>query len=289
MNRPIAPSANFHFRKFCDQNCVYCFAVFDDVPGQLKLEEMLNVLTALRAQGVQKINFAGGEPTLYEPLEQLLHHARALGFVTCIVTNGRRLEPLLEHHANAIDWVTLSVDSGEEATQAALGRTALGGYVKRLTGLATLCHEARVRLKLNTVLTRLNCDEDMTQLVIQIRPERWKVFQVLPIAGQNDGKVDDLLITGQQFSDFVHYHQQSLPSDIVLVPENNEAMSGSYAMIDPLGRFFDNISGKHQYSDPILEVGVEQAWQQIEFLPERFEARGGNYDWKQAGCDDNRT
>ena len=32
-------------------------------------------------------------------------------------------------------------------------------------------------------------------------------------------------------------------------------MTGSYVMVDPAGRFFDNTSGYHTYGRPILEGG----------------------------------
>lgn len=38
-----------------------------------------------------------------------------------------------------------------------------------------------MRLKLNTVVTRANLQDDgMASLVGELRPERWKVFQVMP-------------------------------------------------------------------------------------------------------------
>ncbi|MBA3546792.1 MAG: hypothetical protein H0T76_09945 [Nannocystis sp.] len=63
-----------------------------------------------------------------------------------------------------------------------------------------------LRLKLNTVVTALNWREDMSEFVRRVAPERWKVFQVLPIGGQNDGAVDDLLIDAAQFRAFVDRH-----------------------------------------------------------------------------------
>ncbi len=54
-------------------------------------------------------------------------------------------------------------------------------------------------MKLNTVVTALNCREDMSAFVLRFQPERWKVFQVLPMAGQNDGDVEPLLIDDDSF------------------------------------------------------------------------------------------
>ena len=56
-------------------------------------------------------------------------------------------------------------------------------------------------------------------------------------------------------------------------------MSGSYVMIDPAGRFFDNVDGFHNYSRFILKVGVMEALRDISVVPERFVQRGGHYGW----------
>ena len=56
-------------------------------------------------------------------------------------------------------------------------------------------------------------------------------------------------------------------------------MRGSYAMIDPLGRFYGNATGAHVYSRPILEVGVEAALAEVGCEVGRFDARGGRYTW----------
>jgi radical S-adenosyl methionine domain-containing protein 2 len=56
-------------------------------------------------------------------------------------------------------------------------------------------------------------------------------------------------------------------------------MLASYLMIDPFGRFFansDNTKNKiakgadYAYSSPILNVGIMQAFEQIEFNFDRF-------------------
>ena len=64
-----------------------------------------------------------------------------------------------------------------------------------------------------------------------------------------------------------------------MVPETNDLMTGSYVMVDPAGRFFDNVAGHHTYSRPILEVGVEEALRDVSIAPEKFLSRGGSYAW----------
>jgi radical S-adenosyl methionine domain-containing protein 2 len=120
----------------------------------------------------------------------------------------------------------------------------------------------------------------MSHLVRQIRPERWKVFQVLPMAGQNDGRVEDLLIDRRQFAAFVHRHQHLAVQGLAPIVEDNSGMRGSYVMVDPLGRCFGNATGRHVYSDPILEAGVQKALARVGYIPAKLEVRGGMYAWR---------
>jgi radical S-adenosyl methionine domain-containing protein 2 len=136
-----------------------------------------------------------------------------------------------------------------------------------------------VRVKLNTVVTALNWQEDLTPLVREVRPERWKVFQVLPMGGQNDGVVGPLLISAEQFKAFVQRHKHLGVEGFAPIVEDNDAMRGSYAMIDPLGRFYGNATGRHVYSRPILEVGVSAALSEVGYEDSKFDARGGKYAW----------
>ena len=271
-------SINFHLYKPCDARCTFCFATFRDVEGHLRLDDARRLLDALRAAGGEKITFAGGEPTLHPHLGELLVHAKELGFVTSIVTNGSRLAPLLDGHAAELDWVALSVDSAVERVQRRLGR-GHGDHVARVCVLAARCHAVSVHLKLNTVVTALNCDEDMRALVRELRPERWKVFQVLRVEGQNDGRVEPLLVSRERFETFVRHHVSLTAEGIVVVAEDNDAMEDSYVMIDPLGRFYGNHGGRHVVSAPILSVGVTRALAQVGYAAEKFAARGGRYAW----------
>jgi radical S-adenosyl methionine domain-containing protein 2 len=236
------------------------------------------VVDALRDAGAEKLNFAGGEPTLHRHLGRLVSHAKRVGLVTSVVTNGFKLDPLLDAHAADLDWVGLSVDSADEAVEVELGRSR-GDHVRKSLGLADRCRSEGVRVKLNTVVTALNCREDMSAFVRRFQPERWKVFQVLPMAGQNDGAVEALLIDEGRFRAFVERHQHLAFEGLAPVAEGNDDMRGSYVMVDPLGRFFGNATGRHVYSAPILEVGVEVALAQVGVSTGKFEARGGRYAW----------
>ena len=78
---------------------------------------------------------------------------------------------------------------------------------------------------------------------------------------------------------FVKAHD-SCNSFTTVVPEDNQAMTGTYLMVDPGGRFNTNFGGRTTSSSPILEVGWERALAELPRLDiARFEERGGKYDW----------
>ena len=292
------PSVNFHLWEPCNMRCRFCFATFQDVKqtvlprGHLPRDQALSVVEQLAAAGFDKITFAGGEPTLCPWLGELIELAKRRGLTTMLVTNGSRLltPGWLDTHSAHLDWVVLSIDSADPRTHERLGRSIAGQAGRALAvdhylAIAAELRRRNVRLKVNTVVTAENVEEDMGDLLLALRPERWKVLQVLPIGGQNDGKVESLLIDELTFRRFCARHQRVADAGIALVPEDNEDMTGSYAMVDPAGRFFDNTTGSHSYSRPILDVGVDAAWQDIRFEARRFAERGGVYDWRPPSRD----
>lgn len=106
------------------------------------------------------------------------------------------------------------------------------------------------------------------------------MLQALRVEGQNDGEFESFAVSADEFQAYAERNRAAKESGIVVVVESNELMRGSYVMVDPAGRFFDNASGGHRYSKPILKVGVEEALREVDVDARRFEERGGFYDWR---------
>jgi radical S-adenosyl methionine domain-containing protein 2 len=283
----LPPSVNYHLWAPCNMRCRFCFAPFQDVVsevlprGHLPREESLRLTTVL-ATRFAKVSFAGGEPTLCRWLPDLVRTARERGSTTMLVTNGSRLRQMIEQLRGVLDWVAISIDSASERTLVQLGRAVQGRTAlprEEYVELARMVRGAGMRLKINTVVTALNATEDMSDFIRDLAPERWKVLRVLPVTGQNDGRVEPLLCSDGDFAGFVERHQRLEADGIAVVPEDNEDMRGSYAMVDPAGRFFDNAGGGHSYSTPILRAGLDAAWSEVTFSMDRFLDRGGAYDF----------
>ena len=279
-HKPFPPSVNFHFLKACNMSCRFCFARFPFVMP-VGREVAVSVSRTL-AESFEKITFVGGEPTLCPWLNELLQSAKACGRTTMVVTNGSLLtRDYLATLKGVLDWIGLSVDSGLKETNVRHGRCVRGTPIaaQQYESIANWAHEMGMKLKVNVVVSALNADEDLSRLLSSMRPERIKIMRVLPIRGQNDKLIEPLLVSGEAFQRYADRHRHLESMETSLAVEDTDDLRGSYAMVDPAGRFFDNVEGYHTYSSPIQKVGIERAWRQVSFRPEAFARRGGHYTW----------
>ncbi|MCQ6963712.1 viperin family antiviral radical SAM protein [Methanolobus chelungpuianus] len=185
-------SANWHLTMACNYSCRFCF--YKNMKGEFKgCERARHILEVLKARGIEKINFAGGEPLLHKDLNCFLKLAKEMGFVVSIVTNGSLLnENNLREMSEYVDWVGISVDSAEEKIEKQLGR-GYGNHVEHVRRMCRLVHDNGMGLKINTTVTRLNYSEDMRPFISSLAPARWKIFQMLSMKGQNSDALDPLL------------------------------------------------------------------------------------------------
>lgn len=269
----IVPTVSFHIVKPCNMRCKFCYATFDDfhVGQQLKMHEALTIIRKLAEAGIQKITFAGGEPLLYKGLPDVIQYTKSLGITTSIITNGSLLtDDFIYYLRNCLDWIGLSVDSLNMETLQKIGRINAVNYYELVTKI-----KSYYKLKINTVVNAFNKDENMNDFINYAQPKRWKIFQALRVEGQNDQQFEQVKVSSSEFFNFVNtHHQQS-----AMVIETNSDMTGSYLLIDPLGRLFENSAGRHTYSDSLITHDIEHCMSQINVSEEAFLARGGVYNW----------
>ena len=262
----------------CNMDCSHCFAS-KLAPKALGPEDSAGLVRMLARAGFKKINFAGGEPMLCPYLDTLIRIAGEAGMFTSMVTNGTRLSgEWLKGMSESLDMVAVSVDSASPDTHRMIGRTENGSPMsaERYVELGRLVRGCGMRLKVNTIVGLHNHTENMTGLIEEMCPERWKIMQVRTIRGQNEHSAGTFEITGEQFEAFVA--RNNAARNVTVVPESNRAMTGSYVMVDPRERFFDSTGGVHAYGRPILEVGVKEALEDVTVYPERFREWSGLYE-----------
>ena len=201
------PSVNYHLWRPCNMRCGFCFATFQDIDqhvlpkGHLGREDCISVVESLAGAGFKKINFAGGEPMLCPWMPELIRKAKLLGLTTSIVTNGSRITAeWLDAIKGSLDWIALSIDSVEPSTLLKIGRTTRSGPMSEedYLGMIGLIRQHEIRLKINTVVTRRNLEEDLRGFIVKARPERWKLLQILPVRGQNDLAASSYLVSRER-------------------------------------------------------------------------------------------
>lgn len=295
MHNPAPLVINWHLTEACNYRCRYCYAAWNESANSRELihcqertaallgelyrffqpSNRANPLASRMNWNAVRLNLAGGEPLLHAgKLPAMVSHARALGFEVSLISNGSHLDhEQLRRLAPQLTWLGISIDSAISATNRAIGRVDRRDRLLDLHTLESSLASARqsnpgLRLKLNTVVNRLNHSEDLSELLRCFAPEKWKVLRMLPVVNQ------ELVVSDQEFIAFITRHQAF---SRILCAEDNQDMRESYLMVDPHGRFFQNsllIAGQgYRYSRPILEVGAAAAYSDVAFDSARFTAR----------------
>jgi radical S-adenosyl methionine domain-containing protein 2 len=181
-----------------------------------------------------------------------------------------------------LDQIGVSCDSLDDQVNKEMGR-GFGNHVavtERALRRVHQLNETRgldVKVKLNTVVMRQNHFEDWSDFIVRNGVQRWKVFKVLKIEGENDKGFEDKAVSDVDFEAFVARHAHLETRGVVVAAEDNDAMTLSYVMVTPDGRFYQNTAGRYTYSEPVLAVGVDEALRQTGFDYEKFVDRGGAY------------
>lgn len=282
-------TVNYHLWKACNMRCKFCYATFQDYPkdflpkGHLPLAESKLIIDQIAAHGFRKINFAGGEPTLCSWLPELVIYAKSLNLETSIVTNGWTImkhDDYLDSFNGSLDIIGVSIDSVDDYANMLSGRAQNGKTPISKADYLLIVQRVKdkgIYLKINTVVTRHNYEEKLTDFINKAKPNRWKILQMLPVYGQNDDHMEQFQISNEEYEKFMCNNIAGINTDIKTVMENNDTLTGSYIMIDPGGSFFDNTKGELTYSNPILSVGLENALKQTTHDVEKFNIRDGNY------------
>ncbi len=245
--------------------------------GEFKdIEKARHILETLKERGIEKVNFAGGEPLLYKNLGHLLQMAKDMEFTVSVVTNASLLnENNIRELSCYVDWIGISVDSTDENIEKELGR-GNGCHVEHVQRVCELVRKHGMKLKINTTVTKLNYLEDMKTFISSLRPDRWKVFQVLYMKGQNDDALD-LIITTEEFEAFRSINGKLLLNNGAIPTfESADDMLNSYLIIGSDGNIL--LSNDNQRSSIAFE---ELKCMELTDLVDEgsYLERGGNYDW----------
>ena len=279
------PTINFHIKKECNMKCRHCFAEFKECQ-EVDFDRAKQIVEQIaKIKSFKKINFSGGEPTLFKGIEELMEYAKSKGLKTSIVTNGSVIfknKDLRSKIAHTTDILALSIDSFDSEINKKIGRVygnkclSFDDFQKNIVSIRK--ENPEIKIKINTVVTKTNCNENLYDYIAKINPVRWKIMRMMPIKGEYDSRESQSLPpTDAEFQEFLNKNNKPT-TGIETIIEDTNAMKGSYIMIAPDGRFFCNTEGKHKYSDkPIYQADISTLLNNLPMSRQAFYDRKGEY------------
>lgn len=228
---------NLHILEQCNFKCKYCFAHFNG-GKMLSLEDWKSIVDNIsNSIPVKRFNIAGGEPLLFPRIDNLIEYIKSKGIDVSIITNGILLtDYFIERHANNLETIGISVDSlNEDILQELNCQTSRSEMLDkyRLEQLSKIIKSNGIKLKLNTVITKSNYKEILSDKFSKLDIDRWKILKMKPFKNETFNNYE-LSVTNEEFEYFVERNKDM--NNIVV----EKSMVNSYIVIDSEGYLLDN-------------------------------------------------
>ena len=158
----VSKAIQIHASLNCNLCCKHCYS--SSAPGikkELAFGALANIIGQASEIGYNVISMSGGEPFMYQSLEELLRFSKSAGYFNSVTTNGMllkgsRAKKILKY----IDLAALSIDGKEEMHDHM--RSQPGAFKKMREGVAILRDSIKTYGFIHTLL-----------------PESWKILSWL--------------------------------------------------------------------------------------------------------------
>jgi len=260
---------NLHLLEKCNYYCKHCFARFDSYK-QLSAQDWKRIIDNITEKThVCRFNMAGGEPLLYQGLDELIEYINAKDIQVSLITNGYLLsEERIRRFKRRLSMVGISIDALHAGVLREMGRCTKKQEILSMNRCIALCKSIKendIQLKINTVVTRLNLHENMSNFIQTVCPDRWKILKMKQFSsGDNDNF--DLEITEDEFNKFCSMYTS--------VPHIEEpSLKNAYIMVDSNGCLVDNSSENNQPVVNLLQEDFVKGFDALHLDKKLYESR----------------
>lgn len=175
----------------CNLRCSYCTYTRDGThyPPQYDAQAVLRLFGPDDVEWNAHVDFAGGEPTLLENLEEYLEFFRSRRIRVLMFTNAVRFHKAIYNglEDGSIYWVVTSVDAGKPSTYKALrsGDHYLQ-VLENLSQYAVAGSKGKGMLAVKYIFCEANCSDDdiagFAYAMLALRPQKvWLTFDFTPL------------------------------------------------------------------------------------------------------------
>lgn len=133
-------SVVFELTYGCNLQCVHCYnPTHRALPQELATSEVCAILDQMAELGVLTLNFSGGEPLVRPDALDIFRHAKKLGFLLHLLSNGTRITPAFAVALQEIGFesINLSIYGATRATYERVTQVP-GSYEAFIRGLDSL-------------------------------------------------------------------------------------------------------------------------------------------------------
>lgn len=261
----------------CNDDCAFCYRELDC--KELPFEEQKTVIDQVARSGVRKLTFAGGEPLLVPKIHELITYGKQKGLMVSLTTNAVLLENRVEECRflfQTLDWLTLSLDGPDERVQAEMGRAPKQvERVKTVLGYAMKGSERKCRIKINTVVSRVNQKAmiAMADLIKTYPVDRWKLFQFTPVRGNAVRAQKRYQITDQEFRQVAADVQNQIGNKLILSLSDRVNIESAYFVIFPNGDIRISDQQDDRVVGNVLTDDIGEIWEGNAFKKGLHESR----------------
>ncbi len=244
----LPSSVDFMLLGACNLRCSFCFGPQHKIPP-INTDKAIEIIKKLAANGVKRIVFTGGEPTLIKDLPKILASAKNNQLSTVLATNGLLLwadKKILNKIYPYLDWLSLPLE-GDTAETNALMRTGFRqneGY-RHYAAVLGLIPKIRqdypnLKIKLGTVIARPNINHIIGIPAVlashKAVPDVWKLYQVSP-SEYAKANYSQLEVSNEEFEKIYRKalklaKQFGIPR---IIKYTNSERPGKYFFINPEG------------------------------------------------------
>jgi MoaA/NifB/PqqE/SkfB family radical SAM enzyme len=141
----------------CNLDCAFCYNDLSLGGQRLSLAQYRELLDDLASLGVLNLSLTGGEPLAHPRFFEIAGHARNLGFVIRLKTNGHAVKGAVARRVrDEVDPFLVEVSLHGASAETHDRQTRVAGSFERLVGNIREMKSLGLRVKANSVLTRWN-------------------------------------------------------------------------------------------------------------------------------------
>ena len=259
---------DFHITAKCSQACPYCWGP-RRFRNPVDTETAQRIIARIKALGVQRVVFTGGDPLLRSDAPDLIRFAKEIGLETALSTTGDHLTPEILHDLYPyLDLISLPLDGSTEEINSKTKHP--GHFSAVMRSLDLLRSYPTIDVKVCTPVTshNLNNVPAIAQFVeayshtTQARVF-YNVFQAFPRA-MFSVKWDKLIVSDEEFSSLEG--QIGTKSNIRINFLSHDTLDKLYVMVFPDGSMTIPKGADYLKYGPFLEVkDFEQALNASQF------------------------